>query len=544
MAKVWLNRKTSIRDDFRADPLFTLLEDTTSNILVTGAAGTGKSTVLRNFIALTKKNCVVLAPTGIAATNVDGQTIHSFFQLPPGIIRSGDISKHRFAPLYKRIDALVIDEISMVRRDLFDAMDQILRRQRDEDKPFGGVKLVLFGDMHQLPPVVCDKERSVLYQKYETNSNYFFDSNVYEELDLIVVRLNHAYRQSDSRFLEILTRMQKNALTPGDIEILNKQVQEDEEGYVILSTKNDIVDDYNQKRLSKLPGPDVAYNTNITGEAKVKDAAAPEKLVLKAGARVICLVNDAKGRYFNGSLGTVTELFKDSVNIRLDRNGEIISLGRHDWNIYKYKFEQEEIGKELKGRISQIPLKLAWAMTVHKSQGQTLEKVLIDFKYKPWEHGQTYVAFSRLRSLSGLKLKMPVQMSDIIVDSQITDWENGLTKENMCDKYADMQVSGLNPEESEEIINRLNQELLGDFGISTAVDCITQGTYRISGEPLVTDFVRNRIISLLQKLCNTEYKYLTIDAGKPNEVRLKPSETAEYLRIKREIELDRKMRDL
>ena len=544
MAKVWLNRKTSIRDDFRADPLFTLLEDTTSNILVTGAAGTGKSTVLRNFIALTKKNCVVLAPTGIAATNVDGQTIHSFFQLPPGIIRNTDISKQRFAPLYKRIDALVIDEISMVRRDLFDAMDQILRRQRDEDKPFGGVKLVLFGDMHQLPPVVCDKERSVLYQKYETNSNYFFDSNVYEELDLIVVRLNHAYRQSDSRFLEILTRMQKNALTPGDIEILNKQVQEDEEGYVILSTKNDIVDDYNQKRLSKLPGPDVAYNTNITGEAKVKDTAAPEKLVLKAGARVICLVNDAKGRYFNGSLGTVTELFKDSVNIRLDRNGEIISLGRHDWNIYKYKFEQEEIGKELKGRISQIPLKLAWAMTVHKSQGQTLEKVLIDFKYKPWEHGQTYVAFSRLRSLSGLKLKMPVQMSDIIVDSQITDWESGLTKENLCDRYADMQVSGLNPEESEELINRLNQEFLGDFGISTPVDCITQGTYRISGEPLVTDFVRNRIISLLQKLCNTEYKHFTVDAGKPNEVGLKPSETAEYLRIKREIELDRKMRDL
>lgn len=562
MVKTRLDRRTAITEDFVKDPLFTLLEDTDCNVLITGAAGTGKTTVLRRFIENTRKTCVVLAPTGIAATNAAGQTIHSFFQLPPGIIRSEDINKSRFAPLYERIDALVIDEISMVRRDLFDAVDQILRKYRDEDKPFGGVQLILFGDMYQLPPIVTDEDRPILYQKYENYSNYFFDSSAYKELSLMIVRLSHVYRQRDSKFLEILTRMQKNALTQEDIDILNKQVQSDDSNHVVLSTVNRVVEEYNRIHLKELPGPETTYAADTTGEAKVKDAPAPEKLALKDEARVIFLVNDFKGRYYNGSLGTVTGLSKDSVNVKLDCNSEVISLGRYDWNIYRYKFEKGNISKEPKGSISQIPLKLAWAMTIHKSQGQTLEKALIDLKYRPWEHGQTYVAFSRLRSLSGLKLKTPLRKEDIMVDSKVTDWENSLTKgnsmrdgtlpDNVCVEFP---VQSLSHENSGKITNLLKHEFLADFGINISVEHTSRNTYLISGASLVTDFVRRRAELLIKELNSINHgknsNSSTIDAEKEknmtNMVHMPNSRSAskqqsEYLRLVRELEPNKKIK--
>ena len=564
MVKTWLDRKTAINDDFVKDPIFTLLEDTDCNVMITGAAGTGKSTVLREFVKSTGKTCVVLAPTGIAATNVGGQTIHSFFQLPPGIIRSEDINKSRFAPIYERMDVLVIDEISMVRRDLFDAMDQILRRYKDSNQPFGGVQLILFGDMYQLPPIVTDEDSSILYQKYENYSNYFFDSSAYKELDLMIVRLSHVYRQSDSTFLGILTRMQKNVLTSEDIDILNKQVQCDDSNHVVLSTVNRTVEEYNMQHLNELPGPEAAYSASKAGDVNVKDAPAPEKLVLKDGARVIFLVNDSKGRYYNGSLGTVTSLSKDSVNVKLDCNDEVISLGKYDWNIYKYIFEKGNICKEPKGSISQIPLKLAWAMTIHKSQGQTLEKALIDLKYRPWEHGQTYVAFSRLRSLSGLKLKTPLRKEDIKVDLRVMEWENSLAKEksmrdgtlpdNVCVEFP----VTLSAENSGKVIDRLKHEFLADFGINISVEHTSRNTYLISGASLVTDFVRRRAESLIKELSsinsknsNSSTNNSTIDAEKEKNmtsiIYMPSSRSAsklqsDYLRLVRLLEPNKKVK--
>ncbi|MFH0869337.1 MAG: DEAD/DEAH box helicase [archaeon] len=563
MAKTWLDRKTAINDDFVRDPIFTLLEDTDCNAMITGAAGTGKSTVLREFVRNTNKACVVLAPTGIAATNVSGQTIHSFFQLPPGIIRSEDINKSRFAPIYERMDVLVIDEISMVRRDLFDAMDMILRRYKDGNLPFGGVQLILFGDMYQLPPIVTDDDSAILYQKYENYSNYFFDSAAYKELDLMIVRLSHVYRQSDSTFLGILTRMQKGVLTSEDLDILNKQVQFDgDEGHVVLSTVNRTVEEYNLLHLNELPGQEVSYSSSKAGDVNVKDAPAPERLVLKDGARVIFLVNDSKGRYYNGSLGTVTGLSKDTVNVKLDCNDEIISLAKYDWNIYKYIFEKGGISKEPKGSISQIPLKLAWAMTIHKSQGQTLEKALIDLKFRPWEHGQTYVAFSRLRSLSGLKLKTPLRKEDIKVDSKVTDWENSLTQENTMHSgtlpdnvCVEFPVQSLSHENSIKVIDRLKHEFMNDFGINISVEHTSQGTYRISGASLVADFARKRAELLIKELNNSSHSQKnsnsTIDADRAknltNIVHMPSSHAAsklqsEYLRLVRELEPNKKIK--
>ena len=544
MVKTWLDRRTAITDHFVKDPLFTLLEDTDCNVLITGAAGTGKSTVLRQFIENTKKTCVVLAPTGIAATNVAGQTIHSFFQLPPGIIRAEDINKSRFAPLYERMDALVIDEISMVRRDLFDAMDQVLRKHRDENQPFGGVQVVLFGDMYQLPPIVTDEDKAILYQKYENYSNYFFDSKAYKDLDLMIVRLSHVYRQRDSQFLEILTRMQKNALTSEDIAILNEQVRSDDnQDHVILSTKNDIVDEYNLRHLDALPGTKTTYAANTVGDVKIKDSPALEELRLKTDARVIFLVNDSKGRYYNGSLGTVTGLSKDKVDVKLDCNDELISLSRYDWNIYRYKFEKENktIVKESKGSISQIPLKLAWAMTVHKSQGQTLEKALIDLKYRPWEHGQTYVAFSRLRSLSGLKLRTPLKKEDVIVDLRVVDWENCLINEHTaCNNRTEFPVPGLSHENSDKVISKLRQEFLSSFGINISIEHTPQSTYLILGAQPIADFIHQRAICLLRELCN--YGCERIPAGTSDKKGKRTNYQQEYLRLVSELEPSKKLK--
>lgn len=533
MTTFWSERKTGISSDIDKDILFTLMEKTNSNILITGAAGTGKSTLLRGFVQKTKKSCVVLAPTGIAATNIEGQTIHSFFALPPNIPTNDDIEKERFAPLYVNIDTLIVDEISMVRVDLFEAMDLILRKYKDHNKPFGGVQLILFGDLFQLPPVVPEDQKFALIGKYPKGSYYFFDFDSYKELDLWVVHLNQVYRQSDIRFIEILNHMQKNILTSEDLEVLNNRVDINiiEDNCVILSTRNDAVEEHNQNRLQLLSGETHTYKANIEksaefGVIKIEDTPAVQTLNLKLGARVVLLINDKEKRYYNGSLGAVVELSNDSVDVKLDSSRETIRVLNHDWEIIKnrYDFELKEIKKETIGIVSQIPLKLAWAMTIHKCQGQTLDKVMIDLRYRPWESGHAYVAFSRVRSLDGLKLKTKLKKEDILVDQKIINWETKIKEEKIdkIDKNQEIRVTGISYEESKEIITKINRELSDSLGIveNNLVSWKSQSSILVNNNPFFFSLIKSRIIFLLEELKEKEKKDIIIDEDKTSEIKL------------------------
>jgi ATP-dependent DNA helicase PIF1 len=548
MTKFWSERKTAVHSDIENDSLFTLMQETNSNILITGAAGTGKSTLLKKFVQKTNKNCVVLAPTGIAAANINGQTIHSFFSLPPGIPLEEDINKKRFEPLFENVTCLIIDEISMVREDLFEAMDLILKNYKDPNKPFGGVQIILFGDMYQLPPVVTNNDRIFLTRKYSSSSYYFFNSDVYEDLDLWVVHLNYVYRQSDSKFIKILNHMQKNILTQEDMDILNEKrdTNIDEEDYVILSTRNNAVEKHNQHKLNLLMGPTYSYSANINryleyGSIRIENVPAVEILDLKVDARVMFLVNDKGKQYYNGSLGTVISLSDDCVDVKLDSTGDIVHVTKFDWEIIKYGYKHGELEKEIIGTISQIPLKLAWAMTIHKSQGQTLDKVLIDLRYSPWESGHSYVAFSRLRTLDGLKLKTTLRKEDILVDPIIINWERKLKEEKIdeINENKEMTISGINYEESKEIINTINKELINDFEINKThlVSWQSQSSVLIKKNPFFFNFVKSRLIYLLKGLKEREKKKIIIDEDKKDEIVLvyKPSAANYYKELMKKV---------
>ncbi|MFH1316023.1 MAG: AAA family ATPase [Candidatus Woesearchaeota archaeon] len=413
------------------DPLFSILEETDDNFFVTGRAGTGKSTLLRDFVQKTRKNVVVLAPTGLAAVQVEGQTIHSFFRLPPGIISDEELDKERHDSIYKNVDTLIIDEISMVRADLFDAMDRIMRRCKISEKPFGGTQLILFGDMFQLPPVAGPQEKAFLSQEYE--SLYFFGSSAFEALDIAVVELSTVFRQKDEEFIGFLDRVRTHDIEEDDIEYINQRAvyspkERVPDNFVILATKNFMVDAYNRERLNELLGNPYTYDANFSGEFKETEAPTEISLTLKKGARVIFLRNDKEGMWVNGSLGTITELNDHNVEVKLDDSEYPIKVRKTKWTKSKYKLSKKKIITEETGSFEQLPLRLAWAMTIHKSQGQTIEKLFLDLTSAPWEHGHVYVALSRCRSINGLLLRQRLSYQDIIVDPSIIDFFTFLSK--------------------------------------------------------------------------------------------------------------------
>ncbi len=411
-----------------------LMEKTNKNVFVTGRAGTGKSTLLNYFRFRTKKRVVVLAPTGVAAVNVEGQTIHSFFGFKPDI--SLEKVKRKFKKndennIYRKIDAIVIDEISMVRADLLDCVDKFLRLNGPEaKKPFGGIQMIFFGDLYQLPPVLTSRERKVFRQKYE--SEYFFSAQVFSRPDweFAFVELKKIYRQKDDEFIRLLNAIRNNSITEEELALINQRYQpnfrEPANGfYVYLTPTNKAAREINEKKLKQLRGRSRQYQALVRGEFAPEYYPTEPLLKVKKGAQVMMLNNDSAGRWVNGTLGKiidfeVNEEGEEIIVVELD-DGEVVGVFPYTWDIFHFSLDKEtgELVSRSVGSFTQYPLKLAWAVTIHKSQGKTFERTVIDIGRGTFAHGQMYVALSRCVSLEGIILKKPISKKHIWMDWRV-----------------------------------------------------------------------------------------------------------------------------
>ncbi|MCU1635829.1 MAG: helicase [Cryobacterium sp.] len=411
--------------------MFEAIEGTRQNIFVTGRAGTGKSTLLNHLSWHTSKQIVIAAPTGVAALNVGGQTIHSLFRLPIGVIADHPIDQSdQVRKLLNTIDTLVIDEVSMVNADLMDAMDRSLRQARQRPaEAFGGVQVVLFGDPYQLAPVPGDAdERAYFTDTYR--SMWFFDAKVWLEADLRIFELTEIHRQTDADFKHMLNAVRHGHVTAEIAGVLNSMGARPapQEGAITLATRNDSVNRINASALRRLAGRTLTAKAEVSGDFGGRTFPADEVLELKVGAQVMFLRNDigTEGgpRWVNGSIGTVTRI--DST-VYVDLDGETHQVEPTVWEKFKYTYNPltKKLSKDIVGEFTQFPLRLAWAVTIHKSQGATYERAIVDLGSRVFSPGQTYVALSRLTSLEGLHLTRPLRPSDIIVDTNVQRFMQG-----------------------------------------------------------------------------------------------------------------------
>jgi ATP-dependent exoDNAse (exonuclease V) alpha subunit len=398
------------------------------NLFVTGRAGTGKSTLLRCLAREAGERCVIVAPTGLAAVNVGGQTIHSFFGLPPRLIRPDDIRRGRNGRLMRKLDLLVIDEISMVRSDLMWAIDQSLRLNRGRPRePFGGLNLLLFGDMHQLPPVVQDGEVARHLEDAHGGPFFFNHSALRDGGGTALLELEQVFRQKDEQLLSLLNTVREGESTDEELALLNERVNPvrtlaEGDPYVILTPTNAAASRINLAYLDALPGTPQAYQASVAGEFSANAHPTDPTLVLKIGAKVILLRNDSERRWVNGSIARISKLSDSRVWVEID--GREHEIEPASWESRRYAFDtvENKIVETVAGSFKQFPLRLAWALTIHKSQGLTLDKVYIDLGRGTFAHGQTYVALSRCRTLEGLALARPLRQSDLQFDRTATDY--------------------------------------------------------------------------------------------------------------------------
>ncbi len=426
----------NLQDQLELTPQFKktlkLLGETDQSLFITGRAGTGKSTLLDYFRQTTPKKVVVLAPTGVAALNVKGQTIHSFFSFRPDItpekVKRLPALKQK---LIKSLDALIIDEISMVRADLLDCVDLALRLNRGfEDLPFGGLQMILIGDLYQLPPVVTPREQAVFSGHYE--SPYFFSANVFRDKNfrLEYIELDKVFRQKDQSFLELLNAIRNRSINEEQLARLNSRCLPDfkpdeAEFYITLTSTNEAADAINQEKLNRLPGEARSYQGEIEGEFDQGYLPTSQVLTLKEGAQVMLLTNDSYGRWVNGSIGRIEEIIRpeeeaEVIMVRLS-SGELVDILPHQWEIFHFEFDQKKnkIVSRVVGTFIQYPLRLSWAVTIHKSQGKTFDRVVVDIGRGAFAHGQVYVALSRCTSFKGLVLKKPIKKGHILMDYRV-----------------------------------------------------------------------------------------------------------------------------
>lgn len=416
-----------------------IIEKTNANLFLTGKAGTGKTTFLKRLKELSPKRMIVLAPTGIAAINAGGMTIHSFFQLPfspyvPGTtFGSGEQKRYQFSKLKRNIirsiDLLVIDEISMVRSDLLDAVDSVLRQYRKRhDLPFGGVQLLMIGDLQQLAPVVTPQEEHLLGQHYDTP--FFFSSNALKQVGYLTIELKKVYRQQDEQFISLLNQIRENKASETTLQALNQRyipnfVPPKEGNYIRLTTHNAPAQYINEQQLAALPAQSFSFTADIEGDFPETSYPADFKLTLKPGAQVMFIKNDPQHRFYNGMIGEVIGVRTDEdgskITVRSKDSGEEFDLEKMEWTNAKYTLNEKtkEIEETVEGKFMQYPLRLAWAITIHKSQGLTFEHAIIDASHS-FTHGQTYVALSRCKTLEGMVLSQPLSRGAII-SSQTVD---------------------------------------------------------------------------------------------------------------------------
>lgn len=421
-----------------------IMEETSVNLFLTGKAGTGKTTFLKRLRQTSPKRMIVLAPTGVAAINAEGVTIHSFFQLPfapfiPGKGFIGDNSrKFSFSKEKRRIiaalDLLIIDEISMVRPDTLDAIDSVLRRFRNPVLPFGGVQLLLIGDLRQLAPVLKENERELLAPYYP--SEYFFDSIALKQSGFLTIELSTVYRQTDIEFIEILNAVRDGILSNDIIQKLNSRYipdfnPSDSDKFIRLTTHNRTADKINYRKLALLPSQSISYQAVIKGNFPESSYPAEQLLQLKPGAQVMFIKNDSGSErlYYNGMIGEITGINEDNVIVRPADGRPPITVGYVEWENTKYVVndQSKEITQITEGTFSQLPLRLAWAITIHKSQGLTFDRAIIDAG-NSFAPGQTYVALSRCRSLEGLVLAHPIPISAVITDNKVNNFIDSAAK--------------------------------------------------------------------------------------------------------------------
>lgn len=412
-------------ENFKKTPeilhILNLMESSKQNIFLTGKAGTGKSTLLRYFRTTTKKSHAVVAPTGIAAINVQGQTIHSFFGFSIGItFGSVRYANNEKLKVLRNLNTLIIDEISMVRADLLDCIDKSLRMNRRNYLPFGGVQIIAIGDPYQLPPVVTASEEKFIQRTY--GGPHFFNAKSYEAGNFTTLELTKIYRQSDDVFINIL-----NAIRTGDhreehINSLNSLTSKNTatDNSIKLVTTNKMAQMINQSHIDKLPTEASTYTAQVSGNFTEKAAPTEMELTLKEGSRVMLLNNDKEGRWVNGDVGVVIGLDKSTVKVKFD-DGTFDDVEPNAWENIQFQYDEEtqKIEPVIVGRFVQLPLKLAWAVTIHKSQGKTYDKVHIDFGSGTFAPGQAYVALSRVTSLEGLSFATPVLSNDVLIDNNV-----------------------------------------------------------------------------------------------------------------------------
>ena len=434
---------------------YDLIQQTRESVFLTGKAGTGKSTFLKVISGETEKRHVILAPTGIAAINAKGETIHGFFRLPLGPLLPNDkrlreisFSRNKQA-LIKKLDLIIIDEISMVRADIIDALDTLLRRiSKQRNRPFGGKQLLFVGDLFQLEPVITGENWEILRDFYDTP--YFFGARVFKDLNLVNIELQKVYRQADQTFVSLLNSIRNGNVDDAELETLNSRVVADEQTQpedfsITLAATHHIADRINDRNLSRLPGKAWVLEGSIEGDFPEKSLPTAYEMHLKPGAQVIFIRNDYQGdldaqngisrRWVNGTIGKVETLDERGLWVRLS-DDRVEEVKQETWQRIQYQFDekQQEVVENVKGSFTQYPLKLAWAVTIHKSQGLTFERCKVDLGKGAFAGGQLYVALSRCRSLEGLRLKTPVRYRDVIVREEVKAFYETMNDESLIQK--------------------------------------------------------------------------------------------------------------
>ena len=494
------------------------IENTGTHLFLTGKAGTGKTTFLRRLKEQSPKRMVILAPTGIAAINAGGVTIHSFFQLSfapfvPETTFNSSQTHYRFSKekrnIIRSMDLLVIDEISMVRADLLDAIDSSLRRYRDREKPFGGVQLLMIGDLQQLAPVVKENEWEMLKNYYETP--YFFASRALRETVYMTIELKTVYRQSDTFFLSLLNKIRENQADDEVLNELNRRYQpgfrpRKEEGYIRLTTHNYQAQKVNDNELASLPGQTYSFRAEIDGTFPEYLYPADEVLTIKAGAQIMFLKNDpsSEKRYYNGMIGEVAAVNDAGMIVQGKDNGDEFQLLPEEWGKYKYVLNEEtkEITEEIEGTFRQYPIRLAWAITIHKSQGLTFERAIIDAR-NSFAHGQTYVALSRCKTLEGMVLESPLRREAIISDSTVDDF----TKEVERNKPGNRQLHDMQKAYFFDLLSDLFNFYSLDQAYKRLLRLIDEDLYKLYPKQLaeykeLAPHIKEKIVEVSQRFRN------------------------------------------